>query len=70
MADEIEEDVVLRPPTMILMPRATEAARPWELLFRFDYSTILPDSVPGVGPESRWTAHSVGDYLVYRIRGS
>lgn len=62
LAVEIAEDVSRRPPTIIIVPRPMEAAEPWQVLFRFDYSTILPASVPAPGP-----ADTVGDYFVYRV---
>ena len=62
VAAEIAEDVSRRPPTIIIVPRPMETAEPWQVLFRFDYSTILPASVPAPG-----AADTVGDYLVYRV---
>ncbi|HJS46832.1 MAG TPA: hypothetical protein VJ773_02475 [Gemmatimonadales bacterium] len=67
LANEIEEDVALRPPTMVIVPRPLEAAEPWQVLFRFDYATALPPSLPGAGRDRRWPADTVGDYLVYRV---
>ncbi len=68
LAAEIEGDVSLRPPTLVIIPRPMANAEPWQVLFRFDYSTILPASVTALARDPGWTAGTVGDYLVYRAR--
>jgi hypothetical protein len=68
LAAEIEEDISLRPPTIVIIPRPMANGAPWQVLFRFDYSTILPGSVTALARDPGWAAGAVGDYLVYRAR--